>query len=772
MLKLNWLTLALLAVLLLPGAARADEGMWLPLYVKRLNHADMQKKGLKLTAEEIYDVNNASLKDAIVQLGGFCTGEFVSSRGLMLSNHHCGYDALQSHSTPEKNILQDGFFAATPADEKTNPGLFVDILVRMEDVGAKVLEGVTPQMSEQERTALVQKHQKEIADAAKENGQYVAYVRDFFAGNEYYLFVYQRFGDVRLVGAPPEAVGKFGGDTDNWMWPRHTGDFSMFRVYASKDNKPTTGPMTDNVPYQPKKHLSVSLQGVSEGDFAMVFGFPGRTQRFLPAAGLQLTLDQSNPARVKLRDKRLKLWKEDMDQSPDIRLKYASKYAGIANYWKYYLGQNEGMKRLKTVEAKQTEEAALAQWIAADPARTQLYGAALNDINQSYTGLREYNLTSVYLNEAAFGNELTAFAARMLPLYTLLKDPKADPAAVKKATADLKEPVEEFFKDYNVATDKKVYAALMQMYYTDVPKAQHPEIFRTVEKQYGGSLKKYADYVFANSFLTSKAKVEAFLAKPTLAQLEKDPAFATMNSVYTNYTQNILPKQQAFQAPLGRANRAYVAALRAKNTDKVYSPDANSTLRLSYGTVRPYNGRDAIQYDYKTTAQGILEKEDATNPEFAVPVKELALLKAKDYGRFADKNGQLPVAFITDNDITGGNSGSPVINGRGELIGIAFDGNWEAMTGDLAYDPNLKRCINVDIRYVLWCIEKLGGAKSLVDEMTIVNNGPNPGVGPAGSGAAMLGEMSDVEKMKVKSADGGKTKVKKKKEKEAAGAGM
>jgi hypothetical protein len=313
-----------------------------------------------------------------------------------------------------------------------------------------------------------------------------------------------------------------------------------------------------------------------------------------------------------------------------------------------------------------------------------------------------------------------------------------------------------------------VYAALMQMYYNDVPKAQQPDIFRTVEKQYGGSMKKYADYVFANSFLTSKAKVDAFLAKPTLAQLEKDPAFATMNSAYTNYTQNILPKQQALQAPLTRANRAYVAALRAKNTDKVYSPDANSTLRLSYGTVRAYTGRDAVHFDYKTTAQGILEKEDATNPEFVVPTKEIALLKAKDYGRFAGKDGQLPVAFITDNDITGGNSGSPVINGRGELIGIAFDGNWEAMTGDLAYDPNLKRCINVDIRYVLWCIEKLGGAKSLVDEMTVVNNGPNPGVGPNGSAANMF----DVDKMKTKTEDGGKTKVKKKKGKESAAAGM
>jgi len=755
--KQHWAK-ALLLTLLLPLAAHADEGMWLPLFVKRLNQADMQKKGLKLTAEEIYDVNNASLKDAVVQLGGFCTGEFVSSQGLLLTNHHCGYDAIQSHSTPENNILQNGFYAATKRDEKKNPGLFVDILVRMEDVTGKVLEGITPATTEQERMATIQKRQREMADNAKENGKYVAYVRDMFGGNEYYLFIYQRFGDVRLVGAPPEAVGKFGGDTDNWMWPRHTGDFSMFRVYADKNNQPTATPQEGNVPYVPKKHLPVAMQGINEGDFAMVFGFPGRTQRFLPAAGLQLTLDQTNPARIKLRDTRLKLWKEDMDQDAALRLKYASKYANIANYWKYFIGQNEGMKRLKTVDAKKAEENSLMQWIAQDPTRAQQYGEALNTINQAYAGIRQYNLSTQYVNEGAFGTEIVTLAARMMPLATALK--AGDKAGIDKAVADLQEPVADYFKDYSAPTDKKVFAALMGLYMQDVPKDQQPDVFQTVQKQYGGSMQKYADYVFSNSFLTSEAKVKAFLAAPTLAKLEADPGYKTYQSVYSNYVQNIVPKLQGLQAGLGRANRQYVAALREKNSTKVYSPDANSTIRLSYGTVRPYKGRDAVAYDFKTTAQGILEKEDATNPEFVVPQKELELLKMKDYGRFADKQGNLPVAFITDNDITGGNSGSPVINGRGELIGLAFDGNWEAMTGDLAYDPELKRCINADIRYVLWCIEKLGGAKHIVDEMTLVNNGPNPGVGPATVGA----DMSDVEKMKVKTEKGGKTKIKRKKE--------
>ncbi|MCC3158840.1 S46 family peptidase [Hymenobacter sp. 15J16-1T3B] len=753
MFKFNWLK-GLVLALLLPAVARADEGMWLPLLVKRLNQADMQKKGLRLTAEEIYDVNNASLKDAIGQLGGFCTGEFVSGQGLLLTNHHCGYDAIQSHSTPQNNLLQNGFFAATKTDELKNPGLYVDVLVRMEDVTGKVLEGITPQTPEATRVATVQQRQRELAAAAKDNGQYVAYVRDFFGGNEYYLFVYQRFGDVRLVGAPPEAVGKFGGDTDNWMWPRHTGDFSMFRVYADQNNKPTAGYQEGNQPYVPKKHLPVSLQGVSEGDFSMVFGFPGRTQRFLPAAGLQMTLEQSNPARIKLRDTRLKLWKEDMDRDPALRLQYASKYANIANYWKYYIGQNEGMKRLKTVDQKKAEEAALQQWIAQDATRTEQYGKVLTDIDQAYAGLREYNLSSQYVNEAAFGTEIITLAARMLPLYNALKgDGKtpADPAAAKKAAEDLREPVAEYFKDYSAATDKKVFAALMGLYMQDVPKEQLPEVFQLVQKQYGGSMQKYADYVFAGSFLTSKAKVDAFLAAPTLAKLEADPGFKTYQSVYQNYVQNILPKMQGLQAGLLRANRLYVAALREKNAPKVYSPDANSTLRLSYGTVRAYKGRDAVNYNYFTTAQGILEKQDNSNPEFVVPAKEEQLLAGKDYGRYADKDGTLHVGFITDNDITGGNSGSPVINGRGELIGLAFDGNWEAMTGDLAYDPELKRCINADIRYVLWCIDKLGGAKHIVDEMTIVDRGPNPNASVAAPGGAEV-----PAKMKVKTKQKGK----------------
>ena len=754
MLKKSWLWLLLLLSTL---SVRADEGMWLPLFIKRLNQADMQKKGLKLTAEEIYSVNNASLKDAVGQLGGFCTAEFVSSQGLLLTNHHCGFDAIQQHSTPQNDLLTNGFYAATPQQELPNPGLFLDVLVRMDDMTAKVMDGVTLTMPEAERAALIAKHQKELGDAAKENGKYVAYVRDFFGGNEFYLFVYQRYGDVRLVGAPPQSIGKFGGDTDNWMWPRHTGDFSVLRVYADKNNQPTAAYSADNKPFSPKKFLPVSVAGVSPGDFAMVFGFPGRTQRFLPAAGLQMMLDQTHPASIKLRDKRLKLWKESMDQSADLRIKYASKHAGIANYWKYFIGQSEGMKRLKTIETKKAEEARLTQWVAADPSRKE-YGEALPAFQTAYAALREYNLSTVYLREAGVGNEITAFGTRFIPLYGLLKDPKADPAAVKKAADELREPAAAFFKNYDATTDKKVFAALMQMFAADVPKAQLAEVFRTVDAQYGGSWARYADFVFANSFLTSPAKTDAFLANPTAKALESDPGFTTANSVVTNYQQNILPKNLAAQAGLARANRLYVAGIRAMNPGKVYSPDANSTIRLSYGSVQAYDGRDAVHYDFLTTAQGILEKEDASSDEFSVPKKEIDLLKAKDYGRYLDKRtGSLPVAFLTTNDITGGNSGSPVINGRGELLGLAFDGNWEAMTGDLVYDKDLKRTICVDIRYVLWCIDKLGGAPHLVNEMQVVNNGANPGTGNALLNTA---DAKLADKLKLKAGQGGKVKVK------------
>ncbi len=751
-------------------SARADEGMWLPMLIKRLNHVDMQKQGLQLTAEEIYSVNNSSLKDAIVQFGGFCTGEFVSKEGLLLTNHHCGYDAIAANSSPENNYLKDGFWAMTREQERKNDGLFVDILVRMEDVSSQVLQNINNQTPEQERGKLVAERMKTLADAAKNNGQYVAYVRDFFNGNEFYLFVYERFNDVRLVGAPPESIGKFGGDTDNWMWPRQTGDFSLFRVYMAPDGK--SAPYSaQNVAYKPKHHLPISMSNVQKGDFAMVFGFPGRTTRFMTGSGLALAVEQSNPARIKLRERRLAIMKEAMDASQANRLKLASNYASISNYYKYFIGQNEGITRMKTLQKKAAEERAFQTWATGDATRKALYGASLPEINASYATQRDYNLASVYRSEAALAPALMGHANQYNALYNMLKSGNVDPARLAQIKEAYKNANTEFFQSYLPATDQKMFAQMMELFYQDVPKAQHGDIFKDLTGKHKGDFKKWAADVYTNSVLSSEAKSNAFLANPSQKTLENDPAFRVVQAVQANHQQNILPKLTEAQAALNRATRLYVAGLREMNPNKVYYPDANSTLRLSYGTVKGYEPRDGVKYKYYTTMDGIAEKADSTNEEFVVPAKLLELHAKKDYGRYGH-NGELRVGFITNNDITGGNSGSPVINGRGELLGLAFDGNWEAMTGDLVFDPEYKRSINVDIKYVLFVMDKFAGAGHLVNEMTLVDNGnPNTTFNPT------LNHLKTDGKVKIETPDaeikikrkGNETKIKKETKKRRKG---
>jgi hypothetical protein len=717
------LSLLLLVSLSVPFTAKADEGMWLPMLIKRLNYTDMQKMGLQLTAEEIYSVNNSSLKDAIVQFGGFCTGEFISPEGLLLTNHHCGYGAIQSHSTTKNDYLTDGFWATSKEQELPNESLFVDILHHMDDVTSKVLEGIDNNTPQQERAQLISQRMQAIAKEASNNGQYVAYVRDFFEGNEFYLFVYERFNDVRLVGAPPSSVGKFGGDTDNWMWPRHTGDFSMFRVYMSPDGKPAAFSKS-NVPYKPKHHLPISISDKQKGDFSMVFGFPGRTKRFMTSHGLKLDVNQLNNSRIKLRERKLGLWKEEMDKDPATRIKYASKYASTSNYYKYSIGQNEGIKRMRTIEGKLVDEDKFNAWANADSQRKATYGNLLNDMSEAYATIEKYNLGSIYLNEAILGTESLLMSYRLMPLYNALKSDNT--AAAKKAAEDLKPVVASFYKDYNMSSDKRVFAAMLKFYSEDIAKEQQPEAFKNLVKKYNGDFQKLADYVYNASFVVSEQKMNEFLQNPSKKKLENDPAFAIVQPIIENHIANIAPKIGESNAKLAKANRLYVQGLRMMNPDRVFYPDANSTLRLSYGTVEDYSPQDGVLYNYYTTLEGIMAKEDPTNEEFVVPAKLKSLYQNKDYGRYANEKGELVVNFITNNDITGGNSGSPVINGRGELIGLAFDGNWEAMTGDLVFDSDYKRCINMDSRYLLFMIEKFAGADNLIKEMTIVDNG-NPG---------------------------------------------
>lgn len=702
---------------------RADEGMWLPLHIARLNIGDMQKAGCKLTAEQLYSVNSSSLKDAIVSFGGFCTGEIISPEGLILTNHHCGYGAIQSHSTVANNILRDGFWAYKKDQELSNPDLFVRFLVRMEDVSARVLGKLNDNMSEMDRRKAAEMEMQAIKAEATKGTGYDAEVKPFFDANEFYLMIYETYRDVRLVGTPPESVGKFGGDTDNWMWPRHTGDFSLFRVYMGKDGKPAPY-SKDNVPLKPKHFLPVSTSGVKEGDFTMIFGFPGRTNRFLSSYGVKLALDISNPSIVKIRDKKLKVMKQYMDADPAVRIKYASKYAQIANYWKYFIGQSQGLNRLDVVDKKLAEETAFQQWADADPDRKAKFGKVLADMGSAYEKSRKYRKSAVYLNEAILGSEVNQLALSFQSILKLLKPadgsaPKTEEA--KKLAAQIKEGLAEHFKDFDLALEKDIYAAGLKLYYEDVVPDQHPDFITvTLKGKFKGDINKWTEEVFSKSMFINQAKVEAFLDNPTAKALEKDPAFQAVTSFEQNYSLNIQPQTMPIEMEIGRCNRLYVqGTLDMLKGKKNFYPNANSTMRMTYGKVGAYKPKDAAFYDFKTTLDGIMEKEDATNEEFVVPAKLKELYLKKDYGRWAE-NGTVPVGFIGNTDITGGNSGSPVINGNGELVGLAFDGNWEAMSGDIAFEPSFQRTISCDIRYVLFTIDKYANAQNLINEMKLV----------------------------------------------------
>jgi hypothetical protein len=712
-----------------------DEGMWLPMLIERLNYIDMQKMGLHLTAEELYSVNNASLKDAIVGLANeqsptshFCTAEVVSDKGLLLTNHHCGFDAIQSQSSIEHDYLTNGFWAFSNKEELRCEGVTASFLVRMEDVTSKVLAELKDNMTEDERDAAIKKISGKLEKEASEKGKYEADVKSFFDGNEFYMFVYIIYKDVRLVGAPPSAIGKFGGDTDNWMWPRHTGDFSMLRIYSAPDGSPAAY-SENNIPLKPKHHLPISLKGVKKDDFSMIWGYPGTTDRYLTSYGVQMALEQSNPTTVAVRTKKLELMKEDMDADPKVKLQYASKYAQSANYWKYFIGQTKGLKRLDVFEKKQLIEKDFTQWVVTDEARKAKYGEALQMIADGYKDYKKYNLSMKYLEEAVFqGPEFIYFSFGAFQLYMKLKaqnDAKDKTvkagynADIKTMADEFKPEVEKFFKDYNLPTDKKLFVALLKMYYDNIPKEQWPDIFTTdAEKKFKGDFNKWANEVYAKSILVDKNKLNAFLEKPTYKVLVNDPGFRITLSMVT-CIRGLYGSMGDLEAKINHGSRLFVAGLREMNASKKFYPNANSTMRMTYGKVLDYDAADAVHYNYYTTLKGVMEKEDPSNDEFIVPAKLKQLYEAKDYGRYG-KNGEMPVCFIANLDITGGNSGSPVINGDGQLIGIAFDGNWEAMSGDIAYEPAVQRTICVDIRYVLFVIDKYAGAKNLVDEMTII----------------------------------------------------
>jgi len=716
----------------LPKFSSADEGMWLPMF---LNYEDMQKKGLKLTPEQIYDINNSSLKDAIVRLGsGFCTGEMISSQGLMLTNHHCGFSVVQQNSTEEHNYLEDGFWAMKKSEE-IPAGFSVSFLVRMEDVTKSINAELNADMTEEQRAKKIAEVKAKIEKSVTEDGKYSADIKSFYKGNEFYMFVYETFNDVRLVGAPPSSIGKFGGDTDNWMWPRHTGDFTMFRVYANKNNEPADY-AEDNVPYQPRHHLPISLKEIEKGDYAMIFGYPGSTDRFLTSYGVKLATEKDQPARVKLRREKLDLYEEGQAKRGKVKIQYAAKHAQVSNYWKYFIGQTKGLKRLKVYEKKKAQEDTFMAWVNKDNSRKEKYSDVMKMYKEGYDELGKIKLSQTYIGEAFFGIEMLALAISSSGMEATLGTDK-EAATVKRMRA----VIEDRFKDYNQEIDQNVFAAMIKAYHEDLPKDQQAPYIGELINKYKGDYEKMTASVFKKSIFSSKEKMNAFLDKPSLKVLKKDMAYKIGSEGYNFYITQMSPKFNAINEKLGKAARLYVAGLREMNPDKAYFPDANSTMRVTYGNVLDYFPKDAVYYNFFTTLEGVMEKEDPTNREFIVEPKLKELYDSKDYGQYARKDGKMQVCFISNNDITGGNSGSPVINANGELIGTAFDGNWEAMSGDIAFEDELQRTISVDIRYTLFIIDKYAGAGHLVDEMTIVKDEVKAGT----TEKAMKGEASGTE---------------------------
>lgn len=719
--KLSLVFSLLIFLNFIPTSLKADEGMWIPMLLQQLNQKEMQTMGMKITAEDIYSINHSSLKDAILLFGGGCTAEFVSSQGLIFTNHHCGYGTIQSHSSLDHDYLTNGFWAMKPSEELTNPGLTATLLVRMEDVTAKVLAVLNKNLTETQREEAIDKISKEIAKEATKGTHYNASVKPFYYGNQYYLFVSEVFKDVRLVGAPPSNIGKFGGDTDNWMWPRHTGDFSVFRVYVGKDGKPAEY-SPDNVPYQPKKHLNISLKGVEKNDFTFVFGYPGRTQQYLTSYAVDLLSNYDNPARIKMRDKRLEIIGNDMNNSKLVRIQYSAKYAGIANGWKKWIGEDRGIQRLQAISKKQEFETAFNKWVLQDDKRKAEYGNLINDFEHTYRDLKPYTMAYVYFSEAGLAPEIIRFTYGFKKLVDQSKDKSLKSEDLQKTIEKYQKSLSGYFKNYNVNTDQKIFAELMNLYYQDCEKAYQPAIFNTLQKKYKGNFVQYATDIFQKSLMASNEKLTDLLKDykaKDFRKIEKDPAYQLALSIYDNYINNIQEKLVVLNDKADSLYRIYVKAMMEMQPDKRFFPDANSTLRVAYGKVNDYYPRDGVHYLYYTTIEGIMQKEDSSIYDYVVEPKLKALYKAKDYGRYANKLGEMPVAFTATNHTTGGNSGSPVLNAYGELIGLNFDRNWEGTMSDIIYDPDQCRNITLDIRYCLFIIDKYAGAKNLINEMTI-----------------------------------------------------
>ncbi len=708
---------AILLLSMLSVPAVADEGMWIPLLIEKYNISLMQENGFKLTAGDIYSINRASMKDAVVLFGGGCTGEFISDQGLLITNHHCGYGSIQRHSTLEHDYLTDGFWAASHEEELPNPGLTVTILKYMEDVTDRVLEGVTDDMDESKREAVVNANIVKITAGAVEGTDYRAAVRPFFLGNQYFLIVNEIFRDVRLVGAPPSAIGKFGGDTDNWVWPRHTGDFSLFRVYADKDNKPAD-PSADNVPYRPAYHFPVSLAGVKEGDFTMVFGYPGRTQQYAPSHHIRMLKDVIYPKHVEIRGRKISIMEQEMAKDPLVRLKYSGKSFGMANGWKKWIGEIQSLDKMNGVERKQAFEKEFAAWVAADPDRNRKYGEIFDRYSEIYNNYQDLYLVNIYTSEVFFssGAEAVGLASRFIRAVELAKGKDAE---LDQEIERVRSYASGFFRNYDPSVDKKLFVAVMDLYGKNIAPEWQAPAYRELYASCGGDFASVVDKLFAKSLFTDENRVTALLNGFDAKGVIKDPFYILAVSASELLEKRVRPELASLNARLETLNRLYMAAQMEQGSGRVFYPDANSTLRLAYGKVMGYESRDAVYHRHQTTLTGVMEKDNPEIYDYDVPDRLRELYEKKDFGRYA-VNGDVPVCFIANNHTTGGNSGSPVLNAEGHLIGVNFDRAWEGVASDIMYNPKQSRNISLDIRYVLFLIDKFAGAGYLIEEMTLV----------------------------------------------------